>query len=249
MTANDNQRQCVMRVSPLARQGSGWLKSGGTYVAYSSERGDLTIVIEKMDASKVSKVGPEVEPTSAVYSWTPTGMHWPTRIVWADLTPFSVKSACQRGGRSGGQIKVTQAENATFALDTAAAAALRGSSLAVWHSNFGLEATGTDQLFMRAPDAHVVDGAVTLEVLPNWAYTITTIWTGGKGVTAPPASEKFPHSYTDNFDACPLGGIPKMVAPMAGAFDCVNAGGARAGRSVRQVRLRRLVHDCTGIHR
>jgi hypothetical protein len=26
-----------------------------------------------------------------------------------------------------------------------------------------------------------------------------------------------------------------MVAPMAGAFDCVNAGGARAGRSVRQV--------------
>jgi hypothetical protein len=93
----------------------GWLKtnqSGGTYVGYSSGRGDLTIVVEKMDASK---------------------------------------SACQRGGRSGGQINVTSAETAIFTLSTATAAALREGSLVVWRSYFGSEAAGTEQLFMRAP--------------------------------------------------------------------------------------------------
>jgi hypothetical protein len=56
-----------------------------------------------------------------------------------------------------------------------------------------------------AVDAHVVDGVITLEVLPNWAYTITTVRTGGKGLSNPPAPVKFPRSYADSFDACPLG--------------------------------------------
>jgi hypothetical protein len=34
------------------------------------------------------KVGPEVGPTSAIYSCIPTEMHRPTCILWANLTPF-----------------------------------------------------------------------------------------------------------------------------------------------------------------
>ena len=38
--------------------------------------------------SKTHQVGPEVGPTSAFYSCILTGMHGPTGIVWANLTPF-----------------------------------------------------------------------------------------------------------------------------------------------------------------
>jgi hypothetical protein len=36
--------------------------------------------------------GPEVGPTSVFYSCIPTGMHGPTCIFWADLTPFSLET-------------------------------------------------------------------------------------------------------------------------------------------------------------
>ena len=43
-------------------------------------------------ATKVGpEVGPEVGPTSAFCSCIPTGMHEPTCIFWANLTPFSLK--------------------------------------------------------------------------------------------------------------------------------------------------------------
>jgi hypothetical protein len=35
-------------------------------------------------------VGPEVEPASALYSCIPIGMHGPTCIFWANLTPFAL---------------------------------------------------------------------------------------------------------------------------------------------------------------
>ena len=37
------------------------------------------------------QVGPEVGPTSAFYGCIPFGMHGPTCIFWANLTPFSLK--------------------------------------------------------------------------------------------------------------------------------------------------------------
>jgi hypothetical protein len=39
------------------------------------------------------QVGPEVGPTSAFYGCIPFGMHGPTCIFWANLTPFSLKPA------------------------------------------------------------------------------------------------------------------------------------------------------------
>ena len=39
------------------------------------------------------QVGPEARPTSAFYSYVPTGMHGPTCVSWANLTPLSLKTA------------------------------------------------------------------------------------------------------------------------------------------------------------
>ena len=36
--------------------------------------------------------GPEVGPTSVFYSCFPTGMHGPTYIFWANLTPLSLQA-------------------------------------------------------------------------------------------------------------------------------------------------------------
>jgi hypothetical protein len=34
------------------------------------------------------QVGPEIGPTSSFYRYIPTGIHGPTYILWANLTPF-----------------------------------------------------------------------------------------------------------------------------------------------------------------
>ena len=48
------------------------------------------------------QVGPEVGPTSAFYTCTPTGMHGPACIFWANLTPFSLqRDSVHRAARAG----------------------------------------------------------------------------------------------------------------------------------------------------
>jgi hypothetical protein len=170
-------------------------------VTYSGPNGEITIVVEKMDASK---------------------------------------STCQRGARASKQIQVTKAETATFVLSSTMLAV---KSMVVWRSNFGTEAQGTEHLFLRAPDVPILNGTVTLEVLPNWAYTISTVRSAAKGLARPPAAQAFPHKYENTFDDCPLASIPSMVAPMAGAFECINAGGGRNGRSVGQLSPAKAICD------
>ena len=174
--------------------GSGYLKHGGTFVTYIGPAGEITIVIEKMDANK---------------------------------------SRCERGERNSAQQQVTAAERATFAVRLPPASSTR--SLSVWKSNFGADpySAGGEHLFQQAPDVPVVDGFVSLELLPNWAYTLTTITTGNKGLTTPPVAGQFPLTYTDDFNDCNLSHIPKFVAPMSGSFDCVDS--FHGGRVVRQV--------------
>ncbi len=145
------------------------------------------------------------------------------------------KSRCERGERNVAQQQVTAAERATFAVNFPAASRLSPRSLSVWKSNFGVApySAGGEHLFQQAQDVPVVDGHVSIELLPNWAYTLTTIITGNKGVTTPPLAGQFPLTYTDNFERCNLSHIPKYVAPMSGSFDCVDS--SRGGRAVRQV--------------
>jgi dGTP triphosphohydrolase len=62
------------------------LKKTGGELEWTHEDGGLELF-------KVRKTPswPEVGSTSAFYSSCPTGMHGPTCIVWANLTPFSLK--------------------------------------------------------------------------------------------------------------------------------------------------------------
>ena len=201
--------------------GSGWLQAGGSYVSYVSPSGeDVTIVVEKMDANE---------------------------------------SMCERGGRPEDRIAVTSAENVTFDLrDVILGGKIPGGggggrggvvvggisevlagNLTLWASHFGGEEPG-DDLFLRMADVTIVDGKVTIEAKPNWAYTLSSVRTASKGGkdsivgdgrvaakrTAPTAANavgKFPFIYSDDFDHCALYSIPKYVAPMAGAFECVAA--------------------------
>jgi hypothetical protein len=48
---------------------------------------DLQSVLQVRERDQV---GPAVGPTSAFSSCIPTGMRGPTRIFWANLTPFSL---------------------------------------------------------------------------------------------------------------------------------------------------------------
>jgi hypothetical protein len=53
---------------------------------------------ESSQSEKWRFVGPEVGPTPAFSSCTPTGMHGPTRVFWANLTPLSPKRTSNGGG-------------------------------------------------------------------------------------------------------------------------------------------------------
>ena len=205
-----------------AAGGSGWLELGGTYVSYVDGSGELTIVIEKMDATQ---------------------------------------STCQRGSRPENQIAITTAENVTFVI----AESIAATHLVLWSSHFGLNhnSSGQQQLdsnmFVQKSDVPIVNGTVTIEVIPNHAYTLSTVRTATKGggrqhisktivgVGAAPQtvqdigsaltrhSSSFPHKYSDHFDNCVMSSIPKYVASMAGAFECVAASSGRTGLSLRQM--------------
>eukprot|EP01046_Picozoa_sp_COSAG06_P003088 COSAG06_NODE_116_length_23262_cov_47.854034_2_plen_548_part_00 len=124
-------------------KGSGYLQHGGTFVTYVGPAGEITIVVEKMDANK---------------------------------------SECERGQRNAAQQQVVAAERATFTvtglLNSGAAAGAAGAAgaarvarLAVWKSNFGIDPYSDSGagLFEQGEDVAVgPDGAVSIELLPNW---------------------------------------------------------------------------------
>ena len=217
--------------------GSGWLVGGGTYVTYVSRgargrgagrgaerRGELTIVIEKMDANQ---------------------------------------SRCERGSRPTDQIGSVSPENATFMLEGGDLLLSSDvTSLAVWSSQFGGDELDS-HLFQKMNDVTLIrlkNGTITfeLEMLPNFAYTVTTVRNGtkgGGGVTTTrngatkeeeekqeekqeevreSAVDTFPTTYFNHFDDCASSTMPMYLAPMAGAFECVASSGGRSGMSVCQ---------------
>eukprot|EP01052_Picozoa_sp_SAG31_P035192 SAG31_NODE_4214_length_3460_cov_2.941386_3_plen_433_part_00 len=141
-------------------------------------------------------------------------------------------SACQRGRRNPSQMSITAAETAKIYVGTQ----YDGTKFALWQSNFADRpfSASNAELFTKSTDLTVRGGALQLTILPNWAYTLSTFKHAHRGISAPPRHGQFPHSYEDDFDACPLSGMPRYIAPMSGSFDCILASGGRRGVSVRQ---------------
>ena len=188
--------------------GSGYLANGGTYVTY---------VKNDVNSNNVNVSSAPLDVTIVIEKMDRN------------------QSLCERGSRPSDRIAVTTAETATFALLQTDGKSLP-TTLAVWSSFFG----GVEPdagLFTKMPDVPVVNGEVTIRLLPNHAYTLSTVRTASKGEggavnVIPPPMGSFPSDYTDSFDACVVSSIPKYIAPMAGAFECV--AGRSGGRTVMQ---------------
>lgn len=138
------------------------------------------------------------------------------------------QSLCQRGE---GLTELTDAETATFTLPPLVFPGDDSKTMQLWVSHFGKNETGSTTLFQKQPAVPVVDGKVTLLVEPNHVYTLSTVTTAGHGETAPPQLGSFPSNYRDDFDDCIQASIPKYVAPMSGAFECVAQGSGGSGGS------------------
>jgi galactosylceramidase len=145
------------------------------------------------------------------------------------------QSKCERGERPGDQLADTIAENVTFSL---IGGLRKHNSFVLWSSHFGKGAEN-EEMFVQKSDVPIINGKVTIEVRPNHAYTLSTIRTakkgGNNGEFSPPPKGEFPISYFDDFEDCHLSKIPKFVAPMAGAFECVLASGKTNDISIRQM--------------
>ena len=96
------------------------------------------------------QVGPEVGPTSAFYSCSPTGMHGPPYIFWANRTPFSL---CVR--------RYTQAVVALTACFSIAFFAIPASML-----TWGFEAEA-ERLFKKAG---LDEGLLQFSLYNSWFY-------------------------------------------------------------------------------
>ena len=144
-------------------------------------------------------------------------------------------SSCERGELDEKRW-VTGPGRATFKLQGSFRSL---KTLALWASDFSVRTAGQmppdGGLFRKLPEVEVVDGAVTLDIEEDHVYTLSTIRTAAKGTAPPsPPREAFPAVYQDDFEACQLSSIPKLLAPMAGAFECVEPStpSARAGTRV-----------------
>ena len=169
------------------------------------------------------------------------------------------ESNCERGSRPADQVRSVTPENATFVLmDGNLLLSSEVTTLAAWSSKFGGEELDA-HLFQKMDDVMLTrwkNGTITLELelLPNFAYTVTTVRNGTKGGVATkrdgakeevsgPAVDNmfpatlpatFPATYVNHFDDCAASSMPMYLAPMAGAFECVTSSGGRNGMSVRQ---------------
>lgn len=148
------------------------------------------------------------------------------------------QSNCERGSRLDERIRVTSVENATFVIPDG----IVNDSLVLWVSHFGGSESDED-LFVQNPDVPVVNGEVTLEILPNHVYTLSTLRTAQKGSTIITSMGSFPSTYTDDFETCTLDSIPKFIAPMAGSFECVTSSSERSGIVLRQTTPAKSICD------
>lgn len=105
--------------------------------------------------------------------------------------------------------------------------------LHVWRTD--MHANKTEKWFIQQPDITPVNGSVSLTFDPACLYSITTLTTPHKGVTAPPAHTMLPLPFHDDFQSYELGATPKYFSDQHGTFEVQKAGGGREGKCFRQM--------------
>lgn len=89
--------------------------------------------------------------------------------------------------------------------------------------------------FIQQPDITPEGGQFTLTLDPGCLYTVSTVASAHKGITAPPPSAMQPLPYREDFQSYALGATPKYLSDQYGAFEVAKAGGGRNGKCLRQV--------------
>ncbi len=84
--------------------------------------------------------------------------------------------------------------------------------LYVWRSN-------RQSQFDRLHDLAVRDGTFTLALDPGCIYTLTTTTGQRKGAAEPPPDTAFPLPYKDDFEASPVGALPRYFSDQGGVFE------------------------------
>lgn len=89
-------------------------------------------------------------------------------------------------------------------------------------------------MFERLPDSASKSGSFTVVLEPDALYTLSTTTGQAKGTAVPPAAQRFPFPYQDDFEKTPIGGTPKYLADQDGAFEAQPCT-SRKGRCLTQV--------------
>lgn len=105
--------------------------------------------------------------------------------------------------------------------------ALSSGPVHVWRSD-------GKTMFERLSDSVSKDGSFTVVLAPDALYTLSTTTGQAKGTAAPPAAQRFPFPYQDDFEKTPIGATPKYLADQDGAFEAQPCTG-RNGRCLTQV--------------
>ncbi|KAA8582393.1 hypothetical protein FQN60_009133 [Etheostoma spectabile] len=155
----------------------GHLAQGGSYVALTDGRGNLTVVIETM-ATLIRCCGASTFCIIFVSYAHKTHDH--SVCIRPPLLPFNVTS-----------------QNATFQLKGSFASVKK---LQVWRSQFNFK-TKKPIFFEKLTPLESKDGSFTLNLAEDEVYTLTTIPAGQKGsYPDSPPSARFPKVYKDNFN-------------------------------------------------
>ncbi len=91
-----------------------------------------------------------------------------------------------------------------------------------------------DQRLLKIKDIKPDSGKYTLELRQGCVYSITTTTGQHRGIALSPPSAVMPLPFTQDFNECTLGSIPRYFDSIQGAFDVDSSGGGRKGRCLRQ---------------
>jgi galactosylceramidase len=89
-------------------------------------------------------------------------------------------------------------------------------------------------MFERLPDSASKNGSFIVVLERDAIYTLSTTTGQAKGTALPPAEQRFPFPYQDDFEKTPIGGTPKYLADQDGAFEAQPCT-SRKGRCLTQV--------------
>ena len=118
-------------------------------------------------------------------------------------------------------------------IDVTVAGGLSTGAVHVWSTN--LNSANASDYFVRQADITPSAGHYTLTLQPGRIYTLTTTTGQGKSSATSPARGNLSLPYRDNFDAYPVGALPRYTEDMQGSFEVRPCLDGRAGQCLQQV--------------